>query len=460
MRLRLFNFFSLLLRRCGEVSARLVSSRQGNIAFTFGLIAMPLLLGVGVSIDYLRAYNARVKIQADLDASLLASVKKIDNLNQTQLKQQINDWFSAQAVDRQGSYSLKLDSVVIDKTNRSVQAVATGVVPTTFLGMANIKSINVAVVSKVSGPATTYFNIYIVLDKSASMMLAATSAGQQQMLSVTGNCVFGCHVVEGGPYTYNGHSYTTNYDLAKGMGVDLRADVSVRAAKEVLDMINTADPTHNRIKVGLYTIGEKATQVLAPTFSTSDASRALSDDTSGLTSATAELATYFNQSLPTLATFVGSAEGTGKTAAKPKKLVLILTDGVQSYRPWVMDQTGLNDMTTPLNPTWCSSVKEIDGKTRATVGVLYTEYLPMTWDAGYSRTLNKSMKSSDYKTAWGGEVRTGVDDSVLRVDYLPMALQDCATSSDFFMSAASASDIESGLSELFEIYMSSVRLTQ
>jgi hypothetical protein len=228
-------------------------------------------------------------------------------------------------------------------------------------------------------------------------------------------------------------------------------------------MINAADPTHNRIKVGLYSIGISATQVLEPTFSTSDAARALTDDL--LTSATSETATYFDKSLPTLATFVGDPEGTGKTADKPKKLVLIATDGVESYRPWVMDgyddgKEGNNVNTTPLNPVWCNDVKTKDGKDRATLGVLYTEYLPMTWDPGYSRTLDESMKSSSFKTTWGGEIDPGVDGSIKRVNYLPIALKDCATSSDFFMSANSPTEIQSGLSSLFDIYMSSVRLTQ
>jgi Flp pilus assembly protein TadG len=444
---------------------RLLANRHGNIALTFGLVAVPLLLGVGVSIDYLRAYNARVKMQSDLDAALLASVKKIDNLSATQLKQQINTWFAAQAVDRQGTYALNLDSVVINKATKSVQAVATGVVPTTFLGLANIPSINVAVATTVSGPGTEYLNVYIVLDHSASMMLAATTSGQNLMKSVTKGCVLACHQFEGGPYTYNGNTYQTNYDLAEGMGVELRVDVAVKAAERVLDMINAADPTHNRIKVGLYSIGSDAKQVLAPTFSTGDALRTLTDDSAELNSATAELTSYFDVSLPKLATFVGDAQGTGKTADTPKKLVLILTDGVESQRPWVMDgyedgKEGLNVNTTPLNPAWCNDVKQQSGKDRATVGVLYTEYLPMTWDAGYNRTLDDSMKSSAYKSAWGGEIDAGVDDSIKRVDYLPIALKDCATSPDFFMSAESVSEIQSGLASIFDIYMSSVRLTQ
>jgi Flp pilus assembly protein TadG len=464
VRLRLLNIFRSFGGFSGGVCSRLLANRQGNIALTFGLVAMPMLLGVGISIDYVRAYNTRVKMQSDLDAALIASVKKVDTLNDDQIKQEVAKWFAAQANDNQTSYRLLLDSMVISKTNKSIQAVATGVMPTTFLGLANIPSINVSVVTTVAGPASSYLNVYIVLDKSASMMLLATAAGQNAMRSLTqsqhpnGTCVLACHSVEVGPWTYNGSSYATNYTLARAMGYDLRADVAVRAAKKVLDMVNASDPTHSHIKVGLYTIGSDASEVLPPTLSTNDALKELNDDSSGLTAATSEDTTRFDVSLPSLANKVGKG-GDGSSASEPKKLVLLLTDGVQSERPWVMNQQGLNALTSPLNSAWCDSIKR-EKADKVDLGVLYTEYLPMTWDAGYSRTLNLSMKSSDFKSQWKGKIPKNVDDSITRTDFIPISLQSCASDPALYLSASAPDKIESGLSSLFDTYLSSVRLTQ
>jgi Flp pilus assembly protein TadG len=431
-----------------------LENRDGNIAFTFGVVALPLLMGVGVGIDYVRAYNVRVKMQSDLDAALIAAVKKVDDMNESDIKDEVGKWFLAQADIDEGSYKLLLDDMVINKDKKSINAVATGVVPTTFLGLANIPTVNVSVATTVSGPSTSHIEVHMVLDKSASMMLVATSAGQTAMKNVTGNCVFACHEVEGGPYSYGGKSYATNYALAKGMGLDLRADVSVRAAKKVLSMIDAADPTHARIKVGLYTIGATAKQILAPTSSTNDALKALNDDTKKLTSATSETVSYFNNSLPALAKLVGTA-GDGSTADKPLKLVLLLTDDVQSQRSWVTSNE--HALVTPLNPNWCTNLKS----SNATVGILYTEYLPMAWDWGYARTLNQSMKSGAFTTTWGGTIHKDVNASkTTRVAYIPYSLQDCATSTDLFISAASPDKIESGLSSLFDTYLSTVRLTQ
>ena len=111
-----------------------------------------------------------------------------------------------------------------------------------------------------------------------------------------------CHTSEGATYTYGGHTYDNVYDLSVQMGIKLRTDVAVAAVGAVLDMIEESDPTQERIKVGLYSIGEDATEVLSPTFSISGARKTLSTDADGLTSATSEEGSYFDTSLASLAT--------------------------------------------------------------------------------------------------------------------------------------------------------------
>ncbi len=455
MGLRLSAFFKSLARPFGEDLPRLSSDKSGNFGLTFALVALPVLLGLGVSVDYVRAYNVKAKMQADLDAALIAAVKRVDSLDESQIKTQVANWFSAQS-DKQATYKLLVDTMVVSKTNRTINAVATGVVPTVFLGIANIKSVNVSVTTSVAGPATSYLNVYLVLDKSASMMLAATTAGQTQMKNYAeSNCVFACHTAEGDSKPYNGVVYHTNYALARAMGVQLRTDVAVDATESVLSLVAASDPTQSRIKVGLYSIGSNAYEVLTPTFSTSTAKTTLNDDSKGLTSATSQTTSYFDVSLPKLAQYVGTA-GDGSAASKPLKLVLILTDGVQSDRPWVVANDSSPAKVTPLNPDWCKAMK-IAG---ATVGILYTEYLPMTWDWGYNRTLNQKISGSAFTTTWGGTIDPDAKSSITRLGYIPYALKACASSSDMFISAADPDAIEAGLSTLFQQYLGSVRLTQ
>lgn len=213
------------------------ADRGGNIAITFALILVPMLTAVGVSLDFARAYNVRTKMQADLDIALLAAVKSVGTADDAAIKTRVKNWFAAQTDLTAASYTL--DNISVDSANEQITASATFTVPTTVLQIANIKSVDVGVSSKVAGPGEAYLNVYIALDKSASMLLAATSAGQQALTKSSASCAFACHTSEGSTYTYNSKKYTTVYDLAKAMGIQLRTDVALNAVTEVLDMIDS-----------------------------------------------------------------------------------------------------------------------------------------------------------------------------------------------------------------------------
>ncbi|WP_245459504.1 MULTISPECIES: TadE/TadG family type IV pilus assembly protein [unclassified Rhizobium] len=437
---------------------RLFASEHGNIAIVVALSLVPMMLAVGASLDYIRAYNVRQKMQSDLDAALIAAVKKINTANTDSLKQKVADWFDAQS---ENSYSV--GDIKIDSDNHKITAIASGVVPTTLMKIANIDNVAVSVASSVKGPATSYLNVYIVIDKSPSMLLAATTAGQQTMYNGIG-CQFACH--SGDAHVAGGVSYSDNYAYAHAKGIKLRADVAVDAVNEVITLIDQADSSHERIKVGLYSLGDTTTEVLAPTLQTSDARKRLSDDSYGLTSATSTTYTFFDVALPALQQKVGTG-GDGSSLAKPLKLVLLLTDGVQSKREWVTDGVKVSggkaktvgpswNKVAPINPDWCAYLK---GQSN-TMAVLYTEYLPITTDWGYNNTVGSTMSSANWRSTWGGIMDSGVSASITRRDYIPYALADCASSKSLFISASSSTDIVAGLSALFTQYLASVRLTQ
>jgi len=448
-----FGFF----RHTARQMVSLVGDKGGNVAITVAVCMVPLILAVGAGIDYARAYNVQSKMQSDLDAALVAAIKQIDEYDEDRLAAKIQYWFDAQSAKGDSTYDLT--GVTVDKAGHTIRASASGTVPTTLMTLANIKSVPVGVVSAVEGPATSYLEVHIVIDKSPSMLLAATREGQVKLRADANiTCEFACHST-GDPVRKNKAKNgtiiaATYYDYIKNLGVKLRTDVALDAVEEVLDMIDKADENHSRIKVGLYSLGETISEALAPTYSTSSARKKLSDDSSGLTSATSTEATYFQVALKALRNQVGKA-GDGSSAGSPLKLVLLLTDGVQSERNWVLTAQH-RGRVTPLNPGWCDYLKN----NSATVAVLYTEYLAIPQDWGYNATLAQTMASSDWTSLWGGKLRNGVSGSTSRHDYIATALQDCASSADLFISAASADEITAGLSTLFTQYLTSVRLTQ
>ena len=317
--------------------------------------------------------------------------------------------------------------------------------------LAGIMSVPVSVNSAVAGPATSYLNVYLVFDKSASMLLASTSAHQSHMNSALG-CAFACHE----PHTVwvNGKKYDTYYHYSCSNGVQLRTDVMLDTAEQVINTVEELDPSGSRIKVGLYRLAATTARALSPTSNMNTVRAALSDPSKYLTSATSTDGTFFDVALPALTPMVGTA-GDGKTAATPLKLVMMITDGVQSRRSWVINWWERGKVG-PLNPEWCDAIKG----NGATFAAVYTTYLPIPTDWGYNATLGQTMASGVWSTTWGGEMRSGVPGSISRHDYLPIALEDCASSPQYFMQATDVGEISDSLGTLFNRYLSSVRLTR
>ncbi len=455
---------------------------DGNIGLTFALIITPVIIAVGAGIDLARTYNIQSKMQADLDAALIAAVKSVDTLTTQQLQQKISDWIAADG--NLASTTITINNLVVDTTNHQVSATLQATVPTIFMRLANVQTVPVAAKSVAKGPSSSYLQVYIVLDKSASMLLPASQADRTNFLNLLYNtsysdparyyrnylqCEFACHDFDNTYFKYaykkNGKTYTAKfdniYDLVKfyntttSTPITLRTDVSLTAAGQVIDMIANSNAKTQHITAGLYYFGQDLYTAVPQTSSTTTLKKALTDDTYGLTSATSQPVTYFNNTLSTLTKLVGTA-GDGSSTSKPLKLVLILTDGAQSTRPWVLTNDTTRTYVAPMNPAWCSPMKA----SGVTIGVLDTEYLAIPYDWGYNDTLGMSMNSANWYYNWGGVMRSNVSGNIARRDYLQYALTDCATSSQLFISASDKTDIANGLSTIFNSYLSSVRLTQ
>jgi Flp pilus assembly protein TadG len=435
----------------------------GNIAMTFALLLPLVLIGAGLSIDYLRAYGAYSEMQSELDLALIAAIKQIDNLDAEDIEGVIHDWFATQT--RVGAFSL--DDINVDIEGSTISATARASVPTTLMQLAGVERVPVSVQSAVAGPATSYLDVYLVLDKSASMLLASDTASQNKMTSTLG-CAFACHA--GDVHTISGVKYNTNYAYSSTHGVELRTDVLLHAVNQVLQTVESIDPSGSRIRVGLYRIATTATATLTPTFDMNAVRTTLTTPSKNLTRASSTDGTFFNTSLTALTNMVGTS-GTGMTANSPLKLVMMITDGVQSQRSWVTSSnwskcvwsavptcpmSAISKQVAPLNPEWCEPIKD-NGPTFATV---YTTYLPVTSDWGYNGTMGATMASSVWSTTWGGDLHPGVSPNITRRNYLPIALEDCATSAQYFMEATSDTEISNSLTTLFTRYLSSVRLTR
>lgn len=451
-----------MMRKFKRCLARLAMDKAGNFALMTAFMLVPLIGIIGLGVDLSRMSIARTKLQMDLDAAVLGGANTLVKGTDVQAKKQVTDMLTSLG-SSSDSYKLSSYNITVDDANNLVSATANASLTSSFLKVIGFKNVSVAVASQAKSGQDNYYELSLILDKSASMLLAATTTDQSVMKNLSLNCVFACHDTAYNE-TYQGVYYSSYYAYARAKNVLLRADVQTQAVLALMDSIDEVDVKHNRIKVDLFTLGTNTTaanvvkasynvangirRAYGPTYDTTAIRTQLSTNTE-LTSATSYLTTDF-RALTKLDTLM-TAAGDGSSATKPKKIVVLITDGVQSSADWVF--SGQANIT-PLNPTWCSNVKGLN----ATFLVLYTAYLPWTNRNEYNNSVGNTMGSSNFKTTWGGTMPSPSTTS--RHDYIPTALTNCATGPEYYMSAASPTDIKAGLKALVGKSLEAVRLTQ
>ncbi|WP_417769720.1 TadE/TadG family type IV pilus assembly protein [Stappia sp.] len=144
--------------------SRFAADRRGSIVVPLAICTGVCLLVVGAGIDYTRAYNVKVDLQAAVDATALAANYDSDGMSESKIKANAEEYFRA---IYKGGDPDKVDlDVSVDKGTVTVKAGST--VHTMLGSVMNKSTIDVSVMSQtVVGKAT--FDIVMVLDNSGSM---------------------------------------------------------------------------------------------------------------------------------------------------------------------------------------------------------------------------------------------------------------------------------------------------
>ena len=137
--------------------------RSGNIVIPFALTFGFVVLVIGAGLDYSRAHNTKVVLQAAVDATALAANYDSEGQAEAKVKANAIDYFNA--IYKGDPDAVKLD-VTVEKG--TVTVTATQAVQTLFGGVLNVDKVDVGVRSQtVIGKAT--FDVVMVLDNSGSM---------------------------------------------------------------------------------------------------------------------------------------------------------------------------------------------------------------------------------------------------------------------------------------------------
>lgn len=337
---------ALLFRRFG-------ADRRGGIAIMFALCVIPLFGIAGAAIDYARGTNARAKLDSALDSALLtgaqaALLKGADQVSADAVRAQ---WLqSASSISGLEEAQITISPTLVKDSRRYVVATYSAKLPTQTVRVLGYDTMQLGGRSEVTLQSPTYTDIYLVMDASASMGLAATDAGRQQLAQLTlkingEECTFACHIKQAG-------QTMSNLEIAQGNGIQTRIDITQSAANSLLDDVKGAQAKNvfgaEVYRVGLYSfsgygVDLGGAKTLSSPVSNTDLAR------SQVSALQLDNATAYKPMLREMTEIIGRSYD-GKTPDLRRKYMIILTDGADYGHDWGQSKT--------IEPADCAALKQ------------------------------------------------------------------------------------------------------
>jgi Flp pilus assembly protein TadG len=476
---------------------KLVRTKDANASVLYALMAPLLVFAAGAAIDYGRAAQIHSKLNALADAAALAALTPNMLQQDTGVAEAAAvSLFQGLTNGMPDLMGTTVNVTVANGANPLVRNVTVSYatsINTLFGAVIGRNVLPMTGSASASAQSPPNIDFFVLLDNSPSMALPATMAGITQMETLTkkqdggAGCAFACHQAgtnngdtEGNPCaddtapTKNSGLYCDvanhgaqidNYALARKNSVPLRLDelnsgvsMLLQTASASAQSSQFTTPPHYRFAVyamdSLWQIG--LTRLMALTsdyvsaWTTASASFAVmamytnnSDCadaacSSGTAIPGGDVATNYDDSLGKLsqsAYIPDPGNGTDQSGDTPKKVLFIVTDGVEDKQSGGRVQQAINDLGLApgghqFGTDWCTTIKDRGIR----IAVLYTDYLPVTANAWYNQWI-----------------------APIQPDIGP-ALQACA-SPGLFYDAAIGSDLGAALAKLFNAVTHSGHLT-
>jgi Flp pilus assembly protein TadG len=381
-----------LLNRLVNRLAGFARDSRGNLAVTFAITAVPVVVGVGVAVDYSRANMAKTALDSYADAAALSVVNtKAMAMTASQAQDAAVTFFKTQAVTLKSTSIGAVTAKVTDTSNgRAAYLEYAASVQTTIANVAGFDRLDIKGKATANSALPVYMDFYMLLDNTPSMGVAATPADVSRMVNSTSDkCAFACHQMDAAPNDY--------YGLAKSLGVTMRIDVVRSATQQLMDTADASQIVQNQFRAAVYTFGKSAEKMgltkvspLSPNLTTV---KSKADDVDLMTipyqNYQSDTQTNFDKIFTALNSEIG-APGDGATSHSPQKFVFFVSDGVQDaadvscIKPTVQGQdpktgTKYTRCQSPLNTKYCDTLKSRGIK----IAVLYTTYLALPTNGWY-----------------------------------------------------------------------------
>jgi len=459
---------------------RFVGDVHANVAITFALVGVLLILLVFMAVDLANAFSTRSSLQDATDAAALAVATEVSNNPTASVSQLQAVAMGMLTADfRKSSAQIDAFHVCTAATNdcvgpsgamrmNTVSMATSSTAPCLLSGLSALCGAQNALIP-VSATTTTTINfgvtmqLNIVMDSSASMIVGATPTDVSLIANwVTANwdqvkpgdpapsfpggdnppCAFACHDVGGA---------TTPADVALGLtraqsaGATTRFDVMISAANTLVTHLQTVANASTRVPHDVMLFNVMSFDSSLHTYG------AANTDFSGARSAIGQVSPGLDTAMSTTMTQLVSqlgANGNGASAASPMKFLILVTDGLQSDRSanwscsnWAMDpawnyNTCFGGYAAPISIAQCAQLKNAG----IVVAVLETPYVPLTGQSPAVAPYEKTVRHVIFPNGPGSPSTVST------------ALQACA-SSGYYFQAANASDIATGFTTLTDKFI-------
>lgn len=425
----------------GNISDKHESS--GSVGVMFALLIVPIILSVGACFDYSIALVVKHRLQAAADAAALGSISQKSPAVTTVSGTGATGHIASGETDalnivkanygdiKFGSITSSSISVTYSNNTFYSNVSLTSAVPTYFMSIIGINSIDVSVNSAAENKPPLYYNFYVLEDNSPSMGLGATSQDITALEQKFDGCAFTCHITG---------STSDTYTTAKAAGITLRIEVVSNAVQSMIAKAKAAQSFVGQYKIALYSLGDDAQQMKLTTVFN------LSSDLTAAASAAAAVdlmrIPYQNYNddqttdlLPAISSLKSTigVGGTGLSASDPIKVLFLVSDGVEdAVRPngCLQAVTSGTRCQQQLDTSACTEIKN----NGADIASLYTTYQELNSNTWYNTYI-----------------------APFYTDIAP-AMKTCATSGLYF-EVGPDDDVGSALSSLFDQVVSKTHLT-
>lgn len=355
---------------------RFLGYASGNIAIALALASIPLVGLAGGVVDYSRVLSLKEAAQAAADAGALAGAKMHD-YGDDKLKRKVREHIKTNFEAADQLSRMKID--VVREASGEVKVQINGRLKTSFLRVLDMPKLDFAVSSSAS-ETLVYTDVYLLMDRSASQMIADGNAAINALMALTKpyiqaygdwyasaepeGCAFACHRsnIDGDPWQPAGQ---TLLEFARANNIPIRSDRVARAANLLVDKLAEAS-REDAVRFAIIDFAADSKLTQAPTTNLRRVR-----DRIATADANLDLGQTAYPELLQHATGLIGRSGDATSPSASKKYAILITDGLHTWS----DSGGPH--YDPFDSSGCEALKAND----VTVAVINTIYdpLPFSW---------------------------------------------------------------------------------